>query len=122
MVMGFKEESTFDKRVQLSNRMREQYPDKIPVIVEAHKEKNALEMRGTRFLIGESESVHKLIFEARKKMDNIRPEEALFFFCKSAKGGEVLAPSSSTMGQLYDKYKDDDGLLYFIVTREQVYG
>ena len=119
--MGFKDESTFEKRAQLSSRMREQYPDKIPVIVEPYKEKDMLHFINTRFLVSETESVHKLIFEARKKIQNLRPEEALFFFCTSEKGC-VLVPSSSTMGQVYEKYKDADGLLYLTVTREQVYG
>jgi GABA(A) receptor-associated protein len=123
MVMGFKDESTFDKRVQLSTRLREQYPDKIPVIVEAYKSnKDSLNLVNTRFLINECESVHKLIYEARKKIENLRPEEALFFFCKTSDGGDILAPSTSTMGQLYEKYKDADGMLYFVVTKEQVYG
>jgi GABA(A) receptor-associated protein len=120
--MGFKEESSFDKRRQLSIKIRNQYPHKIPVIVEAFKEKGSLlKLTNTKYLITDTESIHKLLYEVRKKIDMLREDEALFLFCNTEKG-DILAPVSSTIGQIYEKHADQDGFLYFTVTREQVFG
>lgn len=118
--MGFKDESTFEKRFQLSEKIRQNYPDRIPVIVESYKKEN-LQLSNGRFLINDTDTVHKLIYEVRKKIENLRKEEALFFFCCN-NDKEFLAPATNTIGQIYEKHKDNDGFLYFFITKEQVYG
>lgn len=122
--MGFKQQESFEKRAQLSERIREQYPDLIPVIVEPFNERgNNLNLSegNSKFLIKSTDTVHKLIYSVRQKIDNLSESEALFLFC-TVNSSSIIAPVTSTMGSLYDKYKDEDGLLYFTVSREQVYG
>lgn len=120
--MGFKDESTFDKRRQLSDKIKQQYPNKVPVIVEAYQNKGEpLVLGNIKYLINTTDSIHKLLYEVRQKITSLKKDEALFLFCNSEKGS-ILAPVSSTIGQIYEKYADADGLLYFTVSREQVYG
>ena len=59
-------------------------------------------------------SVRKLV----RSEVQVDPREALFFFV----GGKNIPCLSSTMEQLYEQYKDDDGFLYISYRAETVFG
>jgi len=113
---SFKSEHKFEKRVELSGRLLKEYPDRIPVIVEAAHKSDFTIMK-KKFLAPLDVSMGGFTNEIRKQI-KISPTEAIFLFCDSG----LLAPSSSTMGQVYEKCKDDDGFLYISVARENTFG
>jgi GABA(A) receptor-associated protein len=115
----FKNETPFEKRYELCSRIRTQYPDRIPIIVEVARSNNQLKLNRKKFLAPSDISVGGFLGEIRKQAC-LRPEEAIFIFCGS--GGGVLVPTGDNMADIYEKYKDDDGFLYIIVALENTFG
>lgn len=116
----FKKDTPFQKRVELSTRIRSQYQDRIPIIVEV-SESNAkkLQLNRKKFLAPADISMGAFLSEIRKQ-SNISSEEALFLFCGSKSG--ILVPTSNSVSQVYEKYKDEDGFLYMVVALENTFG
>ena len=116
----FKKDTPFQKRVELAERIRSQYKDRIPVIVEvAQSNDKKLQLNRKKFLAPADISMGAFLSEIRKQA-NIRSEEALFLFCGSNNG--ILVPTSNSISQVYDKYKDEDGFLYMVVALENTFG
>lgn len=112
----FKNEHKFEKRVELCSRLRSQYPDRIPVIIEP-SDKKSIELNRKKYLTPVDISIGAFLNEIRKQA-KVKPEEAIFLFF----GSGVLAPTAFTMSQAYDKYKDEDGFLYITVALENTFG
>ena len=113
---SFKNEHKFEKRVELCTRLRTQYPDRIPVIIDTN-DKKSIEINRKKYLTPVDISIAAFLNEIRKQA-KIKPEEAIFLFF----GNGVLAPTAYTMSQAYDKYKDEDGFLYITVALENTFG
>ena len=114
----FKSETTFEKRLELCNRIKTQYADRVPIIVEVARD-SKLTISRKKFLVPNSISVGGFLNEIRKQA-NLQPEEAIFIFCGSS--GGVLVPTSNNISQIYEKYKDEDGFLYITVALENTFG
>lgn len=119
--MSFKIDTPLEKRIQLSEKMREKYPDRLPIIIEIQKQPNPIQLSQTRFIVHKSYTVGRLITEIRKNSPTLKSDEAMFLFC-DAKNNGILAPISKTVEELYTQYKDADGFLYFTVAKENVFG
>ena len=119
MQSAFKNETSFEKRAELCNRIRSQYNDRVPIIVEVAPGNNQLKLSRKKFLAPKDISVGGFLNEIRKQ-SHISPEEAIFIFCGS--GGGVLVPTNNTISQVYDTYKDEDGFLYITAALENTFG
>ena len=62
------------------------------------------------------DKVYALIVKLREFL-KLRPEDAIFLFANSV----TLTPNSS-FGEIYTKYRDEDGFLYIIIAEFPVYG
>lgn len=113
---SFKSEHKFEKRVELCTRLRSQYPDRIPVIIEP-SDKKSIELNRKKYLTPVDISIGAFLHEIRKQA-KVKAEEAIFLFF----GNGVLAPTAFTMSQAYEKYKDEDGFLYITVALENTFG
>lgn len=114
----FKSETSFEKRHELCSRIQAQYNDRVPIIVEVARSNNQLTLNSKKFLVPCVISVGGFLGEIRKQA-NVSPEEAIFIFCGN---GGVLVPTSNTMEEIYEKYKDEDGFLYITVALENTFG
>lgn len=119
--MSFKKDTPLEKRLQLSEKIREKHPDRLPVIIEIQPQPNAIELTQHRFLVQKEHTIGRLVTEIRKNSSNLKPEEAMFLFC-DAKNNGILVPISKTIEEIYNTYKDTDGFLYFTVAKENVFG
>ena len=119
--MSFKTDTPLEKRIQLSEKIREKYPDRLPIIIEIQQQTNPITLSQSRFIVHREHTVGRLVTEIRKSTTNLKPEEAMFLFC-DAKNNGILAPISKTVEELYNKYKDTDGFLYFTIAKENVFG
>ena|SRR3990167_10104294 len=115
--MPFRDDHSFDKRAQLSKKIRENHPNKIPVIVEPAK---GIELKTTKYIIGQDYTVGQFLVEIRKNI-KVGKDEAIFLFC-DYNDGQILVPISSKMSEIYDKYKGSDGFLGFTVCKEATFG
>ena len=117
--MRFKQEHPFEKRVEIVKRIQERYPDRIPVIVEkvSSRSSNIPDISKKKYLVPSEITVGQLVYQIRGQMQ-LDPRQALFLFV----GDGALPPTGSLMSQIYQRYKDDDGLLYIQYAGENTFG
>ena len=70
-----------------------------------------------KYLVPSDITVGKFVYEIRKHM-KLSPEKAIFLFV----GNGVLPPTAALMSQIYDRFKDEDGFLYLLVSGENTFG
>jgi GABA(A) receptor-associated protein len=115
-VSKFKEEHPFDKRKQESQRMREKYPDRIPVIVEKATGSDIPDIDKKKYLVPTDLTVGQFVHVIRKRI-KLTPEKAIFIFVNN-----VLPPTAAMMSTIYEDQKNDDGFLYITYNGENVFG
>ena len=116
MKWKYKEENSFQKRMDESHRVRQKYIDRIPVIVEKTPRSRVPDLNKKKYLVPAELLVGQFYFLIRKRI-NLRAEDALFFFVDN-----VVPQASSAMGVVYRDHHDEDGFLYISYTDESVYG
>ena len=114
--------STYSKkeRLQNSTKLIEQNKGQIPFICEKDTKSEMKVLIKTKYLIKREITVDQFIGTIRKKLE-LEKNEALFLLanCKNEKFAIV---GTTNFGEIYDKYKDDDGFLYLIYSNEKVWG
>jgi len=111
----FKTQYTFEKRREVSQKLFEKYPDRIPVIVEPGKECR-YEINKSKFITPRDISMGRLISEIRKYV-TIGSEEGLFLFIN-----DEIPPTSQLIEEIYNKHHDSDGFLYITCHSENTFG
>jgi GABA(A) receptor-associated protein len=101
----------------VSRKIVEQYPDRVPVIVEKDPRARLNDIDKKKFLAPADISVAKFIGEIRKHIQLGR-QESLFVFVAD----NVMPQPNSTMSQVYAQHKDEDGFLYIIYSAENSFG
>jgi len=112
----FRAEHSFEKRVEVAEKIRSKYPDRIPVIVEKAPRSTAPEIDKKKFLVPADLTVSKLAFEIRRHL-RLAPEHGMFLFIN-----DTLPPNAALLQQIYEKYKDPDGFLYVTYASENTFG
>ena len=104
----------FEERFAESTRMKELYPDKIPIILDLNTSfKNVTKYK---FLIPSNLSVAHLLSSIRTII-KLEKEKALFIFIN-----ETIPPVTQIISNLYNAYSNQDGFLYVSVALESVFG
>jgi hypothetical protein len=92
------------------------YPDHVPIIVDWND--STLDLKKHKYLVQKDITANQFLFILRKRLNILRADEGLFLFCQN-----ILPPSSSCMSSLYSEYRDkEDGFLYFVLCKENVFG
>ena len=116
MEIVFKKKNDFDKRCNESENILNKYPDRIPIIVEKHKDCNLKNIDKSKYLVPKDMTMGQFVYIIRKRI-NLDSSQSLFV---SVNG--VLASCSETIRYIYDSNKDEDGFLYVIYTSENTFG
>jgi GABA(A) receptor-associated protein len=116
MNTSFKDSIPFQKRFEEVLRVREKYPDRIPIIVEKSKYSKAPLIDKNKYLVPCELTVGQFIYVIRKRM-SLKSYEALFLFING-----TIPSTSQFMSVLYDLYKDNDGFLYINYSFENTFG
>ena len=112
--MSFRELYDFDRRYNDSRRILLKYPDRIPVIVECGKNVPSIDKH--KYLVPRDLTAGQFLYVLRKRME-LKPEQALFLFVEN-----ILPPTSSTLSEIYNKYKEEDQYLYITLQEENTFG
>lgn len=115
-VNKFKESHTFEKRKEESKKMREKYPDRVPVIVEKSLGSDLPNIDKTKYLVPVDLTIGQFVYVIRKRI-KLKPEKAIFLLVN-----KILPPTSILLGKLYDEQIDNDGFLYIEYTGENTFG
>ncbi|KAF7492676.1 Gamma-aminobutyric acid receptor-associated protein-like 1 [Sarcoptes scabiei] len=116
MKFQYKIDHPFQKRKEEGEKIRKKYPTRVPVIIEKASGANIGALDKKKYLVPTDLTVGQFYFLIRQRIQ-LRPEEAIFFFIRN-----MVPPTSSTIGSLYNMYRDEDYFLYVHYSDENVYG
>ncbi|WAR13390.1 GBRL2-like protein [Mya arenaria] len=106
----------YNQRKAESTKIRDKYPERIPVIVERDPKSQIQDIDKRKFLVPNDISVAQFMWIIRKRIQ-LPSEKAIFLFVE-----KVLPQSSASMGQVYEEHKDEDGFLYIAYSGENTFG
>jgi len=112
----FKQENPLEKRIEESTRIREKYPDKIPVIVEKADKSDVPDIDKKKYLVPADLTIGQFVYVIRKRI-KLTSEQAIFIFVNN-----VLPPTAAMISSVYKEHKDQDGFLYITYTGENTFG
>lgn len=115
-ISNFKRKFTFAERVSEATRIKEKYPDRIPIIVEKLSNSRAPDIDKNKYLVPSDLTIGQFIYVIRKRM-SLPAEQALYLFVRDS-----IPPSSALMFNVYDWYRDNDGYLYIFYSSENTFG
>lgn len=108
---------SFQSRVAESSRLRNKYPDKIPVLcVPSLNSKDHLLLKKQRFLIPHAFTAGQFLHMLRKQV-NLRQDVALFIFINN-----MLPATSQDFLTLDNEHRSLDGFLYVSYATESTFG
>ncbi|GJN01714.1 hypothetical protein PR202_ga18997 [Eleusine coracana subsp. coracana] len=113
---SFKLEHPLDKRQNEASRIREKYPDRIPVIVEKATRSDIPDIDKKKYLVPADLTVGQFVYVVRKRI-KLSAEKAIFIFVK-----DTLPPTAALMSAIYEEHKDEDGFLYMTYSGENTFG
>ena len=106
----FKAQNTYETRKEVAFKIREQYQDRVPVIVQLDRRAiKILIIEKKKFLAPTDIPLCKFMIEVRKVIQTSR-QAPLAVMVES---GEMVS-GNDTMGVLYERFKDPDGFLYIL--------
>ena len=110
--------SDVKKRKEECQKVREKYPDRIPIIIEKDPNSQIKEMDRTKFLVPNDLTAQHLIFIIRKRLE-LSKEETIFMLVD----GKTTIAGETALQDIYDKYQDkEDGYLYIVYTSQLAWG
>jgi GABA(A) receptor-associated protein len=115
--MKFKSDHTLDQRQIESERIRQKYPERVPVICErADRSQTVVDIDKKKYLVPSDLTVGQFMFVIRKRL-KLPPEQAIFLFVNG-----TIPPTAALMNQIYDEHRDVDGFLYITYSGENTFG
>ncbi|KAG0469814.1 hypothetical protein HPP92_016514 [Vanilla planifolia] len=112
----FKLEHPLERRQAEAARIREKYPDRIPVIVEKAERSDIPDIDKKKYLVPADLTVGQFVYVVRKRI-KLSAEKAIFIFVKN-----TLPPTAAMMSAIYEENKDEDGFLYMTYSGENTFG
>ncbi|GJV71229.1 autophagy-related protein 8c [Tanacetum coccineum] len=113
---SFKLEHPLERRQAEAARIREKYPDRIPVIVEKAERSDIPDIDKKKYLVPADLTVGQFVYVVRKRI-KLSAEKAIFIFVKN-----ILPPTAAMMSAIYEENKDEDGFLYMTYSGENTFG
>ena len=120
---SFKEEYSFEERLAEATRIKQKYPDRIPVIVEIannnsffSRSDNLPQIPKNKYLVPSDLTVGQFMFTIRKSM-KLRPETAIFCFIN-----DQIPPTSALMSEVYEEHVEPCLFLFMTLSSENVFG
>ncbi|XP_021280605.1 autophagy-related protein 8i [Herrania umbratica] len=112
----FKDEYTFEQRLDESRDIIAKYPNRVPVVVERYSQADLPEMDKKKYLVPRDMSVGQFIHILSLRL-RLTPGKALFVFVEN-----TLPQTATLMDSVYESFKDDDGFLYMCYSSEKTFG
>ena len=110
-----RQHSLFERRFK-AEKARAKHPNHIPVIVENVKNDCLSPLKKNKYLVPRDLGVYEFMFILRKNMQ-LKPEIALYLLAH-----DTMPPCSYSMGQVYEKHKDEANVLMLTISGEHAFG
>jgi len=113
----FKAKTSIKDRICESKRVRQKFPDRVPIICERHHKSHTLpEITKNKFLVPHDMTASQFILLLRNKM-TLDPSVAIILYVQN-----TIPSPQDYVNSLYEKYGDDDGFLYITYAAESTFG
>jgi GABA(A) receptor-associated protein len=110
---------TFFERSTESARIKKRYPDRFPIICEKNiKDTTTPEIDKSKYLVPQDITIGQFMYVIRKRL-RLPSEDAIFLFIGEDK---VILPIHMTMYEVFYQFKNKDGFLYIVYSKESVFG
>ncbi|KAH8517157.1 hypothetical protein Peur_048373 [Populus x canadensis] len=116
MGKSFKDEFTFEQRLEESQDIIAKYPLRVPVVVERYCKTDLPEMEKKKYLVPRDMSVGQFIHILSSRL-RLTPGKALFVFVK-----DTLPQTAALVDSVYESLKEEDGFLYMCYSSEKTFG
>ena len=113
----FKDKYSLEHRKQEAQRIKDKYPDRVPVVVEKEKGVDMPDLDKKKYLVPNDLSVGQFSYVIRKRL-KLKAEKALYLFTQDG----TIPPTSELLVNIYNKHKDSDNFLYLYITAERTFG
>ena len=116
---SFKQEFSQQKREMEARRIRQKYPDRVPVIVEQARKQDFSDIDMKRkYLVPGELTMGQFVYVVRKRL-KLNAEKAIFLSTESG----VMPPTTQLMGTIDVEHRDkDDNFLYLMYSAENTFG
>ena len=105
-----------EKRKTASINMLNKHPDRVPVVICKSSDQNTIDLTKHKYLVPRIACFGLFTLQVRKNM-KIDGTETIFFFVSN----RLMSPDM-TLGDIYDKFKDTDNILYIVYSKENTFG
>ena len=107
-----------EQRRKECDKIRNQFPEKIPIICEKDPKSNIKDIDKTKYLVPNDLTVSQFSMMIRKRIEI--PQEAAFYLLVNGKNSLT---GDALLSETYEKYKDpQDGFLYIAYASELTWG
>ncbi|XP_020577493.1 autophagy-related protein 8C-like [Phalaenopsis equestris] len=113
---SFKLQHSLESRQEEAIRIREKYPDRVPVIMEKAERSNIPEIEKKKYLVPADITLGQFAYIIRTRI-KLSAEKAIFIFVKN-----TLPSTAAIMSAIYEENKDEDGFLYMAYSGENTFG
>ena len=117
MTNPFQEKHDFETRQKESEKILNKYPDRIPIIVTKNASSTLKDIEKCKFLVPKDLTIAQFTVIVRKRI-SLNDKETLFLFINN----KTLATGSSSISEIYEQSKHEDGFLYISYCNENVFG
>lgn len=107
-----------EARLNVALRLRNKYPDRVPIIVRTNPNGKQIQLTTFKFLTPRDITLARFLYELRKHVKSLSPHAAIYLLLEDG----TLPPVSTLLSTLDEKHKNADGFLYFICCEENTFG
>ena len=100
-----------ENRISASNKIINKFYSRVPIIVDSK-----IILDKNKFIVPRDMIIAQFMYILRKKLD-VNPGEAVFLLCRNN-----IVMTSDSINTIYERYKEEDGFLYLIITKENTFG